>query len=514
MSLLLALADDLDGMGVAERWPMPFDVAREVEPRRIQTPALSLIDQALRDARDGKRRRVIISMPPQEGKSERVSRAFPLWMLVHNPDLRIASVSAADNLARRWGRQVRNDLTAHPQFGLRVRQDTHAANEWRLDGHDGGMITTSIGGMITGRPVDVMVIDDPIADMKDADSETMRERVIEWWQTAGSMRLPENGIVVVVMTRWHEMDLAGWLLSEENEDRDAWHLINIPAQADHDPAKGETDILGREPGEYMISARGRTREGWEQRKRQAGSRGWAALCQGRPAPAEGGVIKRSWWRYYSTARAVEKADGTMHAVGATQVIQSWDMAFKDTDGSDYVVCTVWGRRGPKAWLLDVVRDRMDFPATLERFRQVTARWPQASLKLVEDKANGPAAIAALSKEIGGILAYSPKDSKLARAYSVSPFIEAGDVELPTAALMPAVGAFVDECASFPNGAHDDQVDSMTQALIRLLLLGGGGVEFMAELESERRTVAPAPELGDETLPHMPEDPPGVTYWST
>lgn len=482
----------------AEQWPHTGDLARHLEPRTVSTPALELIDEWLLDAAEGRRRRIIISMPPQEGKSQRISRFFPTWMLHRNKDLRIASVSASDMLARRWGRQVRNDIKAHPELGIRVRQDTQAANEWVLDGYDGGMITTSIGGSLTGRPVDVMIIDDPVKDQKDADSEIMRARAIEWWQTVASTRLPENGIVIVVMTRWHEGDLAGWLLSEENEDSEAWELLNIPAQAEHDPGRGVEckcagrvptgkptcigyDVLGRKPGEYMVSARGRTHAGWEQRKRSAGSRGWNALFQGRPAPLEGAILKRHWWRYYDRPRWTVLEDGSYHAIGTHLVLISVDCAFKDTDGSDYVVLAVWAQRGPKVWLLDLVRRKMDFEATLQAVRDMAAKWPQASIKLIEDKANGTAVINTLQREIGGILPYSPPDSKQARAYAVSPFVEAGDVSLPAAALCPWVVGFVDECADFPNGANDDQVDVTTQALIRMLLLGTGGAGFMSDL---------------------------------
>lgn len=494
------------------RFLCPGQLAKHVDTLTISTPALEILDDALVDVRTGKHPLTIFTMPPQEGKSERVSRHFPHWMLLHDPDLRVASISAADSLARRWGKAVRNDILIHNDLGLKVRQDSAASNEWKLDGYKGGMITSSIGGILTGRPVDLMLIDDPHADQKEADSELMRDNVKDWWRTVGSTRLPPAGRVVLIQTRWHEDDLAGWLMAE-NPGR--WRLINIPAQAEHDADRGEEckcggdhcagqDVLGRKPGEYMVSARGRDVADWEQRKAFVGSRGWNALYQGRPSGIEGAVLKREWWKFYDIPRAHERADGSMYAIGAVDVLISLDAAFKDTDQSDYVVFGVWARRGAEVWLLDLIREHMDFPTTIEALKQLAAKWPQAATKLIEDKANGPAIIATLAKEIPGILPYSPTDSKLARAHSVAPFIEAGNVWLPRADAAPWVGKFVQECADFPNGAYDDQVDMTTQALIRFYLLTGGAEDFMRQLAAEKAT---QPVDGAAIQP-------GPTYWST
>jgi predicted phage terminase large subunit-like protein len=237
--------------------------------------------------------------------------------------------------------------------------------------------------------------------------------------------------------------------------------------ADHDPNKGETDPLGREPGQWLQSARGRTEAGWLQRRKDFGERGFTALCQGRPAPTEGAMLKRAWWRYDDTPQAYPRSDGSMNTHGMDAVIQSWDMTFKDTDGTDYVVGQVWGRRGADVHLLDQVRDRMDFPTTCRAVESLSKKWPQASLKLIEDKANGPAVIAQLRRKVPGMVPVNPKDSKGARVSAIAPFVEAGNVHLPAQA--PFVAGLVEEAAAFPNGAHDDQVDAMTQAVSRLLL---------------------------------------------
>jgi len=451
-----ALADRLTETVV---YQTPGELAAALEPRTVQTPVLDILDQALVDTVNGQPR-LIFTMAPQEGKSQRVSRWFPLWLLLRNPDLRIAVVSYSDALARRWGRAIRNEIQAHPDLGLRIRADTAAANEWQIDGHDGGVVTAGIGAGLTGRPVDVLIIDDPVKGQAEADSEVFRQDAKEWWQSTGSARLAEDAPCVLVMTRWHEDDLAGFLLAEDA----GWRIINVPAQAETDP-----DILGRPIGDYMVSARGRTTEGWEARKRDAGSRAWNALFQGRPAPAEGGIFKRAWWKPWAVEYVVTHEDGTLDAPGFEKLIISVDATFKDSKHSDFVVMQVWGHRPPKAVLLDQVRGRWDFPTTCDQLEALCRRWPRVSDKVIEDKANGPAIIAQMRNRIGGIVEFTPKDSKEARANAITAFIEAGDVEIPDPRRCEWVGGFVEECASFPNGPHDDQVDTCTQALHRLML---------------------------------------------
>lgn len=480
----LSLADDLEEQSVAQ-YPAPGALAAALYPASTkQTPALQLLDDELVAVAERQTTRLMWFMPPQEGKSQRVSRWFPLWMLLRNPDLRIAIGSYELGVARRWGRAIRNEIQAHPELGLRVKADTAAAHEWELAGHTGGVYCAGVGGALTGRPVDLMIIDDPVKGRKEADSEAYREAAKEWWQETVSARLGEATPVVLIMTRWHEDDLAGWLLSE---DPGKWRVVNVPALADHDPNKGETDPLGREPGEWLESARGRTPEGWQQRRKDFGERGFTALCQGKPAPAEGGMLKRAWWRYDDVPLAVQRPDGTMNAVGVDTVIQSWDMTFKDTDGTDYVVGQVWGQRGAEVHLLDQVRDRMDFPTTCKAVEALSARWPQASLKLIEDKANGPAVIAQLRRTVSGMVAVNPKDSKAGRVSAVSPFVEAGNVFLPAPARAPWVQGFLEEAAGFPTATHDDQVDAMTQAVSRLLLQQNSSTSFLEQLVQGQAT---------------------------
>ena len=276
-----------------ERFGTPGALATRMDTRIRQTPALELIDAELARLVDTPDGRLIITMPPQEGKSDRVSRRFPTWVLRDSPDTRIVLASYEHHAARRLGRAIRDDIVAHPSLGLRIRQDLSSQSEWQLRGARGGVYAVGIGGALTGRPADLLVIDDPMKDRKQADSQAYRDAVWSWWTDVASTRLAPGAQVVVVLTRWHEDDLAGRLLAAE--DGHLWRMVNIPAEADHDPAKGETDLLGREVGEFMESARGRTAQQWAAIKIRSGSRTWASLYQGRPSPAEGNILRRDWW---------------------------------------------------------------------------------------------------------------------------------------------------------------------------------------------------------------------------
>lgn len=312
-----------------------------------------------------------------------------------------------------------------------------------------------------------LIIDDPYKNGEQADSEAWQEVVRDFWTEVAVPRLGPGAIVIIVQTRWRDDDLSGWLQAEDTDGH--WRVINIPAQADHDPNKGETDPLGREPGEYLESARGRTTEEWERRQVEVGSRTWNALFQGRPAPASGNIFKAEWFPFYDTPQWFKREDGSFWAIGFDEVIASWDMTFKDTDGTDYVCGQVWGRRGIQAYLLDQVHDRMSFVETCNAVRLLAAKWPQALLKLVEDKANGPAVLSALARKVPGLVPEQPEGSKVARAAAVSPFAESGNVLLPAPELAPWVDGLIEELKTFPRAKHDDRTDTLTQAVRRLLL---------------------------------------------
>jgi predicted phage terminase large subunit-like protein len=392
----------------------------------------------------------MVFMPPRHGKSEFISRYSTAWILGKFPDTRIILASYEADFAATWGRKSRDLLEEHGPslFGIRVSGKSSAANRWDIEGHEGGMVTAGVNGPITGKGADIGIIDDPVKNDQEAMSVTYQERTYEWYKSTFRTRLQRDGAIILIMTRWNENDLAGKLLAAQEEDGEKWEVVNLPAIAE------EGDLLGRDPGQPLCPDLF-TIEALRSIEKAVGSFWWASLYQQRPSPAEGGILKRNWWQYYR--QTPDRFD---------EVIQSWDMAFKDTKTADFVVGQVWGRKGADKYLLDQVRDRMDFPATVQAVRSLSAKWPQARNKLVEDKANGPAVIATLKNEIPGLIAVNPEGGKVVRAQAASPDIEAGNVYLPDPSVAPWVHDFIEECAAFPNGANDDQVDAMTQALIR------------------------------------------------
>jgi len=470
----------------ADRWSTPGELARAIDPSTVQTPALDLIDDALVWAYTTRGARLIISIAPQEGKTVRCSKVGSLWALTRDPQRRIGIVSYAQSLAESAGRDVRNWISGYQgqegtlDLKLRIAPDYGSAKRWQLDGHRGGMICAGVGSGLTGKPLEALVIDDPFADAEQADSAYYRDRVWDWWQSVGSTRLAPGSPAILINTRWHEDDLAGRLLAAEDGHR--WRVINIPALADHDPAKGQSDPLGREPGEWLTSARGRTTAEWEQIRIQAGSRVFAALYQGRPSPDAGNVWQRHWWRRYAEPLWSQHPEvpGGYLVNGCDEVLISVDAAFKDTKSSDYVVMQVWARRGANAYLLDQVRKRLSFTDTVTAFTALVLRWPQASRRLIEDKANGTAVIDSLKAKIPGLVPVTPKESKYARANAVAPFIEAGNVFLPDLKVaLFDVEEVITESAGFPNAAHDDIVDAASQALARFFLDGTGAMAWIA-----------------------------------
>jgi len=422
-----------------DAYPTPGVLAAAVTPGTLQTRALDVIDQALVDVESGDCDRLIISMPPQEGKSTRVTKVGPLWFLLRNPERRVVVASYAESLAQEFGRDIRSHITSNQgddgtlDLGLRIAPDNGAVTSWKLDQHRGGVRSVGIAGGLTGRPADVIFIDDPISNMEQAESKTYRDRAWSFWTSVARTRLAPGAPVVLILTRWHHDDLAGRLLRSEEGHR--WRVINIPAQANHRPEKGEVDPLGREPGEWMDSARTDERTGkqrtaadWEASRREVGPRVWNALYQGNPSPEQGGLFPGVWARY-EQPMWIEHHDGTRTVPGeGYELVQSWDMTFKDTKASDYVVGQVWLRIGVTAYLLDQVRARMNFTATIEA-----------------------------------------EGSKFARASAVSPLSHSGNIVLPSAELLPNVEELIEEHRLFPNGPHDDTVDTLSQAINRLLL---------------------------------------------
>jgi len=426
----------------------------ESDGRWLPAKHLLLLCDKLEAIERGDITRLMVFMPPRNGKSEVVSKKFPAWYLAKHPSQEIIMTSYAADLAldhSRIARDTFKECCLKLWKNIALSKDSGSAERWTIARHRGGLTAAGVGGPITGRGGKICIIDDPVKNAEEADSQIYRDKVWEWYRTTLRTRLAPNGAIVLVQTRWHEDDLAGRLLHEMEAGGEQWVVISLPAQAE------EGDVLGREVGEYLWPDRYSVEE-YEAIKLAVGSRHWNSLYQQRPSPEEGGMIKRQWWKFY-----------TELPKGFDRILQSWDMTFKDSDGSDYVSGQVWGNVGASIYMLpDREYGRMDFTSTLEAFHRLTERNPKAIIKLVEDKANGPAVISMLRHKIGGIIAINPKGSKVARASAVSPLIEAGNVYLPAPSICPWINSFIEECASFPNGAHDDQVDAATMACQRFM----------------------------------------------
>lgn len=458
---------------VEPKWESPLDLAQAVDPRVKRSADLDLINNKLVKAFKTPGSRLIVSMAPQRGKSELCSHWFPTWALHQRPEMRITLASYQANIARTFGRKVRDEFINHAdELGQTVRTDLSAQNEWQLEGTDGGMYTTGVGGSLTSKPSDLMIIDDPTRGLQEASSPTYQERTYEWYTGTALSRLAtgENeASIVMVLTRWSDQDLAGQVMAAEPGE---WDFVRIPAQADHRPELGETDPLGREPDEWLQDVRGTTAAQWERRKKASGPFTWAALYQGRPSPAEGGIFPRDW-ATYAEPMWTERKDGARIVPGMErdeyELAASWDLTFSDGKKADYVVGQVWLRIGNTAYLLDQVRERMNFNRTCEAMLAMSARWPQCVQVFVENKANGPAVINALQQQVLGLIPIEPEGSKSARASAVSPLAFSKNIVLPSSKLLPNVEELREELVNFPS-TNDDTVDALSQAVNRLLLM--------------------------------------------
>lgn len=409
-----------------------------------------LIANTLEKVERGELKRLIITMPPRHGKSMTVSETFPSYFIGKNPHRRVIEVSYSDSLARKFGRKNKQKIFEFGKslFNLTLARGNTSNTNWGIEDHDGGMIASGIGGSITGEGADLLIIDDPIKNRKEADSITYRNSVWDEWENTLLTRLHPNGSIIIIMTRWHEDDLVGRLLEKEKEK---WFLLNLPAIAEKN-----NDLLNRNVGQSLWPEHGFNEEWAKDKKIEVGSRTWSALYQQRPAPSEGSIFKREWWNYYK--QAPSKFD---------EIIQSWDCTFKDGDDTDYVVGQVWGRIGADKYLLDQVRGQMSITSTMSAIENLSYKWPRARAKLIEDKANGPAVISMLRRKVSGLIPINPQGGKVVRAQAISPDVEAGNVYIPHSSIAPWINDYVEEFASFPNGMNDDQVDSTSQALNRL-----------------------------------------------
>jgi predicted phage terminase large subunit-like protein len=451
-------------------YPRPGDLYRLLNPHGVDTPALRLIDEHLLAVDRGEITRLAISVGPQEGKSERVSRTFPLWSLLGNPEKRIILASYQDEIAHRWGRSVRTDILTHngaegaADLGLRLRGDSKAVDRWQLDGHAGGMVTAGLRGAITGRPADLMIIDDPYKDKADARSRLSREAVKDFWRAVVVPRMAPAAPIVVVHTRWHEDDLIGWLLKEHG---DLWEYLNIPARSE-----GGDDPLGRPKGRWLTSARGRTVADWEKTRREVGEADFNAIYQGHPNPLVGGLFPRKVWRYWQAT-----ADPWVLRLGYTDpasglpnrrvdVRQGFrfatvDFAASERTSADWTVCAVWCMAASgELVLLDLVRVQERPEGHWDVIRPAVEKW-DAKL-YVEASQWSTDMVYTAGREGFPLDKVTPDKDKYTRAVPA-----ARRAALHPGIFLPAratwLGEFVEELAEFPNARHDDQVDVVAYA---------------------------------------------------
>jgi predicted phage terminase large subunit-like protein len=444
------------------RFPTPLDVAQRLDRKFKATPAIQLINDALVWAEQTPDARLIVTMPPQEGKSSLVTRYGSLWALLRDPSRRVALTSYGDRLARRWGRAIRADIRTNSGYqgmldlGLRISQDARASDEWELAGGGGGIYTAGVRSAITGRPVDWLVIDDPHKDRKDADSLILREDVWDWWESSASARLAPGAPVTLVLTRWHNDDLAGRLMREQPG---VWRLVHIPAQAD--PHLIDPDPLGRDPGEYMVSARGRSLENWESRKRDAGDE-WEPLYQGNPAAPGGDVFEVDRIRYWHPARD----RGTITTTRTWPLAQCWRFATVDTASSkstsaDYTVVGAWAiPPDGHLVLLDLARERVPIHRQIELARPLVERW-NLDITYVEAGMKGTQLVRELLGQGWQVDDLIADKSKQLRAGPLARRIREGRVWIPSEhAWLQEV---LKELREFPNSRHDDIVDVFAYA---------------------------------------------------
>ena len=429
------------------------------------------IADALEAVSDGQIPRLLVNIPPRHLKSTLTSVMWPAWLWLRDPTLRILSASYALPLAIRDANRSRRVITADwyqarggDRFKLMGDQNTKS----RYDNDATGFrIASSVGGSATGEGGDIILIDDP-HKLEDAFSAAALQLAIEWFSSTISSRLNDlrTGRMVVIAQRIHEDDLSGHLL--ETGD---WYHLCLPAEYDASHLFIWPDDPRSEPEELLFPERF-GRDEIDRLKRSLGPYASAGQLQQLPAPAGGEIFKTEWWSFYDPALRLRCDD----------LWASWDLTFEGSKTSDYVVGQLWLVQGVDKYLIRQVRERMSFVDTIQAIEELTdwakRQFGYSGTVLIEGAANGNAAYSVLREKIPNLKLVPVQHNKLARAHGIAVQMEAGNVHLPgfrredtlavDRARTPAwVQDYIHELATFPNGAHDDQVDATTQALTRI-----------------------------------------------
>ena len=429
----------------------------------------ALMAQKFEDIANGKSRRLIINMPPRHTKSEFASYLLPAWYLGKFPDKKIIQCSNTAELAVGFGRKVRNLVSSEmyskifPNVSLRA--DSKAAGRWATNAN-GDYFAIGVGGTVTGKGADLLIIDDPHSEQEAAlasSDPAVFDKVFEWYTSGPRQRLQPGGSIVVVMTRWAKRDLTGKICqSIIDRDGDVWDMISLPA------------ILptGKPlwPEFWSLDELSKLREELPLPK-------WQAQYQQDPTSEEGAIVKREWWKVWEGERPPP----------CEFIIQSWDTAFTKNERSDYSACTTWGvfykdedKNDSHIILLDALKERLEFPELKQRAMQMYTEWePDACI--VEAKASGAPLVFELRKMGIPVQEFTPTrgNDKITRVNSVSDLFASGKVWAPRKRWAEEV---IEEMAAFPNSDHDDLVDSATQALIRFRK--GGFLRLQTDEEDE------------------------------
>ena len=402
----------------------------------------------------GENRRLVITQPPRSLKSICTSVAYVAWALGHDPTSRFLCVSYSDGLAGELARQFRMVIESawYRRIFPRLRFKKNTGGEC-ITTRGGGRVALSVGGSITGRGADVIIIDDPLK-AEDGASESARNSLIDWYDGTLSTRLNDkkHGIIILVMQRLHQDDLAGYLLR-----RGGWQHLNLPAIATEEEsvAIGPGRVHRRKPGEVLHPER-EDRAMLDKIKADIGSLRFSAQYQQSPVPLEGNLIKRAWLKHYDEA----PTRGT-----GVRIVQSWDVATATDERNDYSVCTTWAVKQKDYFLLEVWRDRLEFPKLRRKVIDLALKYG-AQTVLIEKAGPGQPLVQELRQDhtpgFPKPIGIQPEGDKLVRMEAQSARFEAGHVWLPKDA--PWLAVFLEELLAFPYGRHDDQVDSVSQFL--------------------------------------------------
>ena len=414
----------------------------------------------------GDLKRLIVNMPPRHTKSEFGSYLLPAWLMGRNPRLKIMQTTHTAELAFRFGRKVRNLMNSKEYSkifeGVELRADSQAAGRWETS-KGGEYFAAGVGGAVTGRGADLLIIDDPHSE-QDALSPTAMENAYEWYTSGPRQRLQPGGSIVIIMTRWAENDLTGKLIRQQARDilADKWEVVEFPA------LMPETDEpLWKEfwKKEDLLAVKGSLSIGK-----------WEAQWQQNPTSEQSAILKREWWKTWEGDEIPP----------LEYVMQSYDTAYSKKSNADFSAITTWGvfypEEGgpPNIILVDAKRGRWDFPDLRRKALEEFKYWDPECI-LIEAKASGMPLAQELRNMGIPVTNYSPSrgNDKFTRVNSIAPLLESGLVWCPDTRWGEEV---IEECAAFPAGEHDDYVDTVTQALRRFR--EGGFIQHPEDYEPD------------------------------